>query len=140
MFKNPLLYTSTVIVVVFLYVVWVIAFRWHENRAIERRAASQRTEQQREQDRIAIEQLGGNTMSIQMFYASPPAVWPGEAATLCYGVANAKNVKLEPQSSPVWPSHSRCVDVTPRKDTTYTLTIDDGAGHQQSQSLTVKIR
>lgn len=74
-----------------------------------------------------------------MFYASPATVRKGETVTLCYGVANAKNVKLEPQSNPVWPSHSRCVDATLRKDTIYTLTIDDGNGHSQSQSLTVRV-
>jgi hypothetical protein len=139
LYRNPLLYTSLAIVLVFLYVGWVIVFRWHENRSIERRVRLQRTEQQREQDRIAIEQLGGKDLAIQMFYASPATVRRGQSATLCYGVANAKNVILEPQSSPVWPSHNRCVDVTPRKDTTYTLTIDDGAGHSQSQSLTVRV-
>jgi len=138
--KNPQLYFGLILTGIALYVGWIVFSRWHENRVIERRAEEQRSEKQRESDRAAIQQLGGSEMAIQMFYASPPTVRRGEATSLCYGVANAKNVKLEPQNSTVWPSHSRCVDVSPRKETTYTLTIDDGNGHSLSQSLTVKVR
>ena len=84
--------------------------------------------------------MGGKDLAIQSFYASPGVVHPGEKLQLCYGVANAKTVKLEPQDNPVWPSYNRCVDVSPKKDTTYTLTIEDGSGHTQTQSLDVKVR
>jgi hypothetical protein len=40
----------------------------------------------------------------------------------------------------VWPSYSRCVDVTPAKSTIYTLTIADAAGNTKSQTLEVKVR
>jgi len=138
-FKNPLVYSSLIVGVVLLYVGWIVFSRWREDRSIEQRAAVERSEKQREQDRIAIEQLGGKDLAIQMFYASPGAIRRGETIKLCYGVANAKNVTLEPQTSPVWPSHNNCVDVAPIKDTTYILAIDDGAGHSQSQSLTVRV-
>jgi hypothetical protein len=140
LFKNPFLYSSLAIAVVLLYVGWIVFSRWHENRTLEQHAAVARSEKQREQDRIAIEQLGGKDLAIQMFYASPGTIRRGETSKLCYGVANAKKVTLEPQSNPVWPSHNNCVDVTPRKDTAYTLTISDASGHSQSQSLTVKVR
>ena len=138
-FKNPLVYSSLIVGAVLIYVGWIVFSRWHENRAIEQRAAVELSEKQREQDRIAVEQLGGKDLAIQMFYASPGVIRRGESTKLCYGVANAKSVTLEPQTSPVWPSHNNCVDVTPKKDTTYTLAIDDGAGHSQSQSLAVKV-
>ena len=83
--------------------------------------------------------MGGKTLDIQAFYANPGAVHRGETVSLCYGVANAKTVKLEPQENPDWPSYSRCVDVKPTKTTTYTLTIDDGAGNTKTQSLEVKV-
>src|SRR3989449_10682793 len=91
-------------------------------------------------DRIALEQMGGKELAIQNFYASPGTIRRGETVQLCYGVANAKTVKLEPQSNSVWPSYSRCVDVTPTKSTTYTLTIADTAGNTKTQSLEVKVR
>jgi len=140
LFKNPLLYSTAVLVVAALGVVWVLVSRWEENREIERRANAERVEKQREQDRITLEQMGGNELAIQNFYAIPGMIRRGESTQLCYGVANAKSVTLEPQANPVWPSYARCVDVTPVKTTTYTLTIADAAGHIKTASLEVQVR
>jgi hypothetical protein len=139
-FKNPFLYSWAALAIVVLVVGWIIFSRWQENRGIEKHAREERTEKQQEQDRIALEQLGGKELAIQNFYATPGVVRRGGTVQLCYGVANAKTVKLEPQSNPVWPSYSRCVDVTPPKSTTYTLTITDAAGNTRTQSLEVKVR
>jgi len=50
-------------------------------------------------------------------------------------------VKIEPQTEePVWPAFSRCVHVSPRKTTTYTLTIEDGVGHTKSATVEVLVR
>lgn len=138
--KNPLLYSSAVLVVALLAVVFVMFSRWQDRRNIERQAAQERAEKQHEQDRMAVEQLGGKEFAILSFYASPTVIRRGESAQLCYGVANAKIVKLEPQPQPVWPSVAHCVDVSPNKSMTYTLTIEDGAGHSQSQDVEVKVR
>ncbi len=139
-FKNPLLYSWAVLGIAALVVGWIIFSRWYENRAIEIRAKQESIQKQREQDRAALEQLGGMELAIQNFYAYPGTIRRGESVQLCYGVANAKTVKLEPQSNPVWPSYARCVDVTPTKSTTYTLTIADAAGDTRTQSLEVKVR
>jgi hypothetical protein len=138
-FKNPQLYSAIVLVGVAIVVGWILFSRWSDNKQIERQAAQQKQEKQRESDRTALDQMGGKTLDIQAFYANPGAVHRGETVQLCYGVANAKTVKLEPQENPVWPSYSRCVDVKPTKTTTYTLTIDDGAGNTKTQSLEVKV-
>ena len=138
--KNPFLYSWAALAIAALVVGWILFSRWQENRDIEKRAKEERTQKQQEQDRITIEQLGGKELAIQNFYASPGAIRRGETVQLCYGVANAKSVKLEPQASPVWPSYSRCVDVTPAKSTTYTLTIADAAGNTRTESLEVKVR
>ncbi len=139
-FKNPFLYSWTALAIGVLVVGWILFSRWLENRNMETRAKQERTQKQLEQDRIALDQLGGKELAIQNFYATPGVVRRGETVQLCYGVANAKTVKLEPQSNPVWPSYSRCVDVTPTKSTTYTLTIADDAGNTRTQSLEVKVR
>jgi hypothetical protein len=138
--KNPFLYSWAALAIVALVVVAVLFSRWMENRDIERRARQEKTRKQLEQDRIALEQLGGKELAIQNFYAIPGTIRRGETVQLCYGVANAKSVKLEPQSSPVWPSYSRCVDVTPNKSTIYTLAIADAAGNTKTQTLEVKVR
>ncbi|HYL85560.1 MAG TPA: hypothetical protein VE263_15095 [Candidatus Angelobacter sp.] len=139
-FKDPSLYTITLIIIVALVVGWIFFSRWWENRAIEKRATQERTQQQRENDRAAVEMMGGKDLAIQNFYAAPGIIRRGETTQLCYGVANAKTVTLEPQSNPVWPSYSRCVDVSPVKTTTYTLTVADASGKTLSQSVEVKVR
>ena len=139
-FKNPKVYSSLGLGIVVLVVAWIMVSRWLENRGIEKRAQEERTLKQQEQDRLTVEQLGGKELAIQNFYASPGEVRRGATVQICYGVANAKTVTLEPQSNPVWPSYSRCVDVKPTKTTTYTLTIADAAGNTRNQSLEVKVR
>ncbi len=139
LFKNLSLYTWGALSIAALVVVGILFSRWWQNRAIDYRAREARAAKQREDNRAALEQMGGKDLAIQNFYATPGQIRRGQSVQLCYGVANAKTVKLEPQLNPVWPSYSRCVDVSPDKTTTYTLTIADAAGHTLSQSLTVNV-
>jgi hypothetical protein len=138
-FKNPLLYSSFALAIVALVIGWTLFSRWQENKQIDRQSLAAKREKQKEDDRAALDQFGGKELDIQSFYASPGAVHPGETVQLCYGVANAKTVKLEPQPNPVWPSYSRCVDVAPTKTTTYTLTVEDAAGNTKTQTAEVKV-
>jgi len=138
--KNPLLYSSVVLLVASLSVAFVVISRWRERRNIERQTAEELREKQHEQDRMAVEQLGGKEFQILSFYANPTVIRRGQTAQLCYGVANAKSVKLQPETQPVWPSVAHCVDVSPTKSITYTLTIEDGAGRTQSQDVEIKVR
>lgn len=138
--KNPLLYSSTILGIAILMVGWILYSRWEDNRQLERRLQEERSQKRRDSDRAALENFGGKELAIQNFYASPGIVHRGESAQLCYGVANAKTVKLEPQSEPVWPSYGRCVSVSPKKDTTYTLTAADAAGKTVTQTVEVKVR
>ena len=137
--KNPLVYSSVVLLLVALYVGWILFSRRLENRAIEQHARDAAAKKQLEQDRATVEQMGGSELAIQTFYGNK-VIHKGEQAMLCYGVANAKKVTLDPQWNPVWPSYSRCVDVTPTKTTTYTLTASDDAGHSVCQTLTIKVQ
>jgi hypothetical protein len=137
--RNPLLYSSIAVGIALLVVGWIMFSRWQNNLAIDRRAHAEKSREQSESDRIALEQLGGKELAIQNFYASPGAIHKGESVQLCYGVANAKTVTLEPQPNPVWPSYARCVSVSPARTTTYTLTIADAAGNTQTQSLQVQV-
>src|SRR5262249_1314214 len=136
--KNPFVYTSLAIAFVALYVGWTQYARWQSNREFDRRARESQQEKQRQQDQATVEQMGGSELAIQSFYGTP-VVRHGETGQLCYGVANAKTVKLEPESGPMWPSYGRCIDVKPAKTTTYTLTVADAAGHTASQEVTIKV-
>ena len=136
--KNPLLYTSALILIVAAYIGWIMLSRYQGNRAYEQRKEQDQANKQRQQDQAAIEQLGGNELAIQMLYATP-TVKRGETAQICYGVANAKSVTLEPQENKVWPSHNLCVDVKPSKTTTYTLTATGADGKTVSQQVAVEV-
>jgi len=138
--KNPLVYSSAVVLIVLLYVGYIFISRSQENRGLEKAAAEKQAAAQLAQDRTTVADMGGKELAIQSFYGSPGVVKRGETAQLCYGVANAKTVTLEPQSEPVWPSYSRCVDVKPTKTTTYTLTAQDGNGHSVTQTLEIKVK
>jgi hypothetical protein len=137
--RNPFVYSSALILVVALYVGWVLLSRRQGNRAYEHRAEEAQAKKQREADQAAIEQLGGSELAIQMLYATP-RIARGETAQICFGVANAKSVTLEPQSNPVWPSHSLCVDVKPIKTTTYKLTATGADGKSVSQEVKIEVR
>ena len=137
-FKNPLVYSSLLILVVAAYVGWILLSRHQENRAYEQRAEQAQAQKQRESDQAAIEQLGGSDLAIQMLYATP-SIRRGETAQICYGVANAKTVTLEPQSGKVWPSHNLCVDVKPLKSTAYTLVATAADGKNVSQQVTIEV-
>jgi hypothetical protein len=119
------------------YIGWIFYSRWEANHAISEKAA----EKQRAQDLQTFEMMGGTRFDILGYSANPATIQPGERSFLCYSVSNAKAVKIEPQSEePVWPAFSRCVHVSPRKTTEYTLTIEDGAGHTKTASVEVKVR
>ena len=137
--KNPYVYSGAILVCVAIYVGFVLLTRYESNRDFERRDAAQKAEQRREEDRRAVEQLGGSDLAIRSLYVSPPQIHRGETAQLCYDVANAKTVTLDPPEGEVWPSHSRCVDLTPKKTTTYTLTIADTSGKTATQSVELQV-
>src|SRR5262249_957462 len=95
--SNPLLYSSIALGIASVTVMWIMFSRWQQNRYIERRDAEERAHKQLENDRITLEQLGGKELAIKNFYANPGTIRKGENIQLCYGVANARTVTLEPQ-------------------------------------------
>ncbi len=138
--RTTLRWTWSVPLLAALYVGWTFFSRAQEERRIEQQQQEQRRQRQRADDQIAVESMGGDRLEILHFYGGPPVIRRGESAQLCYGVSNAKKVRLEPQSNPVWPSYNRCVNVEPRKDTTYTLTIEDDKGNSRTASVQIKVR
>ena len=119
------------------YIAWVFYSRWEANQAI----ADQAAEKQRAQDQRTFELMGGDRFDILSYLANPATTQPGERVSLCYSVSNTKTVKIEPQpEEPTWPAFSRCVHVSPRTTTKYTITIEDGAGHTKTASLEILVR
>lgn len=140
--KNPLTYTSLAILVALVYVGWIFFLRWQGARDMayqEKQREAQEKAKRAEDDQKTVESLGGNQFEILAFYA-PGIIRRGDSGDLCYGVSNAKTVKIEPPVGGVWPSLSRCIPISPKTTTTYTLTADDGQGNTKTESLTVEVR
>jgi len=78
-------------------------------------------------------------VKITAFYARDSVVIEGGSTVLCYGVANAKSVRLEPPVERISPSLNRCIEVRPRTETRYTLTAEGSDGQMVSQSLTIRV-
>ncbi len=76
---------------------------------------------------------------IIQFYAYPNVIMKGSPTSLCYGVAQVKEVHLDPPSGEVWPTFNRCLEVRPQKTTTYTLTAIDAAGKQLQRTSVVYV-
>jgi hypothetical protein len=134
--RNPFLYTSILLIVALIYVGWIFFARWQAARDLE----EQRKAKQAAEDAKTVESLGGNRFEILGFYASPGLIRRGDSADLCYGVSNAKTVRIEPPVGEVWPSLSRCLQISPKRDTTYTFTADDGKGNTKSETLTLTVK
>ena len=135
--RNFLLLSAVVLVFGCAYVGWVFYSRWEANHALAEKAA----EKQRTQNQEAFEAMGGNRFDILAYSADPEEIQAGEKSSLCYSVSNSKSVKIEPSpEEPTWPAFSRCVHVSPRKTTTYTMTVEDGAGHTKTASVEIRVR
>ena len=65
--KNPFVYSGAILVCAAIYVGFVLLTRYQSNRDFERRDAAQKAEQRREEDRRAVEQLGGSDLAIRSF-------------------------------------------------------------------------
>jgi len=133
------LYGSIVVAAIALYVGWIIFSRWQGNRSLEERAAQQHTEKEREDAEKTVETLGGTKFDIIAFYIMPGTIRRGEDAQLCYGVSEAKTVRLDPPAGNVWPSVNRCMNISPAKTTTYTLTAEDASGNTKTQTVTLEV-
>ena len=138
--KSPLFYSSLLLGCAALYVLYILVARYESNLRYAQQTKERQSAQRREDDLRAIEQLGGSDLAIRGLYVSPSSIDAGQSAQLCYDVANAKTVTLDPPVAAVWPSHSRCVDISPKKATAYTLTIKDAAGNSASQTVEIRVR
>jgi hypothetical protein len=132
--RRVLPYTSAGLLVAMLYAGWTIYSRSRESRQAELEAAARKIEF----DQKTLNMIGPD-LKILAFYASP-AISHGNKILVCYGVANAKSVRIDPPIESITPSLSRCIEASPRSTTEYTLTAEDGAGHSARQTIVVRVQ
>jgi len=83
---------------------------------------------------------GTDRLTITQFLARAYEVRPGEPALLCYGVLNAKTVRIEPPVEALHPSPTYCFNVTPAKTTTYKLIAESADGKTADKSVTIIVK
>ncbi len=133
--RKLLPFTTAAVVIAVLYLGWVFYSRWEEQREAQRAQAEART---KDAEKV-LEAYGGNKVTILNLSLSTNAIRSGDTAQLCYGVSNAKTVSITPKVGELWPSMYRCVDISPKSDTTYTLTASDGQGHSDRKSIQIRV-
>ena len=134
--RKVLPYTTAGVLLAALYTAWVFASRWNDNRRVEQAAAAQHSKL----DREITELYGSGRLKILSFYVSPGLIRRGEKALVCYGVVNARTLRLDPAVERVWPSASRCFSVMPDRETHYTLTAEDAEGHTVTESFVLQVK
>jgi hypothetical protein len=81
---------------------------------------------------------------ILRFYAATGTrtgtIVPGQTAQLCYGVENAKTVRISPQVDQVLPPGNRCLEITPEHTTHYTIVAEGYDGSVVTQPLTLIVQ
>jgi hypothetical protein len=77
---------------------------------------------------------------ILQFYASVGAITMGDKASLCYGVENAKSVRISPSVSEVYPSLNHCIEIVPQHTTHYTILAEGFDGRVAMQSFTLMVQ
>lgn len=133
--RRVLPFLGFLIVAALVYDGFIFYSRWSSNRD----AADAQAQREADQ-RSAVVKTIGEGLKIVSFYAAPSAIARGAHTNLCYGVSGAKTVRMEPQVDAVWPALTRCVQVSPRKNTAYKLIAEDGKGGSATESATVTVR
>ena len=124
------------VVLAFAYAGWVLYSRQADHERIAEKAEQERAQE----DRKIIDQVGGGELKVLMFYADPPTVRAGGTVQLCYGVAMAESVKIEPAVEGVGPALSRCVETKPIQATTTFTLAAAGGGREATGRVTVEVR
>ncbi|HUB80114.1 MAG TPA: hypothetical protein VMB03_15015 [Bryobacteraceae bacterium] len=91
--------------------------------------------------RSGIPSVGGphGPVRILRFYATTGSVQRGDRTQICYGVANAKSVRISPSLQPLAPSANRCLDIVPTHTTHYTILAEGYDGNVISKVLTLTV-
>ncbi len=132
---KALRFTVILIGLLGLYLGWTYYSRWSDKKSLMERLDAEAESQNSPLPDV----YGGGRLTIIAFYTTAPVIRMGETAQLCYGVASAESVRIEPPVEHVWPSASRCVDVAPTTDTVYKLVAEDADGNIDTAEATIKI-
>jgi hypothetical protein len=129
-------YLGIAMAVAAVYTGWIFLGRYLSDRRWDSSRQPAQPDRPGEIERI----YGGTKVKILQFYARDASVTEGTPSVICYGVVNARSVRIEPPVEGVSVSPNRCVEVTPVRDTRYTLTAEGGDGHTISESFVLPVK
>ena len=134
--RRLLPYSTIALIAAIVYVGYVFYSRSAENREAEQRAAARRAAE----NRYVLEAYGNGRVKILNFSFDPGVIRRGQESELCYGVSNAKTVKIEPPlGAELYSAMNRCFKISPVRTTKYTLTAEDAQGHTETVSLELQV-
>lgn len=131
--KRVALYVLPVALLALGYLGWIRLSRRFAESRMEERAAGVRSAARQPPPAT------GTGVRITQFYASSGELSKGDSASLCYGVENARAVRLEPEVQAIEPSMNRCISVAPERTTTFRLIAQGKDAGEVSESLTVNV-
>ena len=82
----------------------------------------------------------GTALKILSFYATSGEIRDGDREIVCYGVENARSVRMEPPVEELRPALTRCFAVEPHENTRYRLIADGLDGRQAQESFEVRVK
>jgi hypothetical protein len=83
---------------------------------------------------------GGTALKILQFYARDGTILEDQSTVICYGVLNARSVRIDPPVEDVQVALNKCVTVQPEHDTRYTLTAEGNDGQTLTASFTLAVK
>jgi len=86
------------------------------------------------------EEDDGSAVRITQFYARSGEIVAGEPGLVCYGVRNARSVRIEPPVESLTPARTRCFFVEPHEDTTYRLVAEGADGSRATESFEIRVK
>jgi hypothetical protein len=135
--RKALHFTWIAVVIAALYVAWVFYSRHQQQVAADRELAQRKKEKEQRVDNLI---FGSGEVQFTIFSADRGVLSPGSTTELCYGVVNAVKVELDPPIEAAKPTYRHCLQIAPKKTTTYTIKATDAKGNTKSQSLTIQVR
>ena len=128
-------YGGAGLLIALAYLGWVLLTRHNANQEYERQAAQSETERYKKLV------PAGTELKITQFYASKQEAASGESILVCYGVENARSVRIEPAiDDHLVPLPAKCIPFAPHRTTILKLVAQGEKGAEATQSITVKVR
>jgi hypothetical protein len=133
--KRVLRYGAAGFLIALAYLGWIALTRYNANQEFEREAAQSETARYKKLVPASTE------LKITQFYTSKQEAARGESILVCYGVENARSVRIEPPiEEHLPPLPGKCFPFSPHRTTTLKLVAEGQTGGEATASITVRAR